>query len=199
MTPEELRAKFLAFCGPSRFRKFASSLYRQSDNSSQFKRLLFWQERLWERFALACPTAPTDVQEIGSCLEWCDLHETPLVAGPGHQPIDLRYSKLCEVAKESKFPHGYGWLGHHCPACRDACIAWINANPSECRMPLHVIHDADWVALHRMDHAFKEYCKQNYMPWDDICPGDEVWMIDTGEGPTHPALVRDGRIVPIMD
>ena len=198
MTPDELRAQFLTFCGPSRFRKFARSLSRKSDNPLRFDRLRFWQERLWEQFVVACPAAPTDVQEIGVCLEWCDLHDTPLVAGPGHQPIDLRHSSHFDDARDSEFPHGYGWLGHYCPRCRDACIAWIDEHPSECRMLLHVIHDADWVGLHRMDDEFRDFCKKHYMPWDELCPGDEVWMVDSGRG-VYPAIVRDGRVVHIMD
>ena len=199
MTPGELRTQFLAFCGPSRFRKFARSLFKLSDNPVTFSRLRFWQERLWEQFAERFRAAPTDVNEIGSCLHWCDLHDTALVAGPGHQPIDLRYSKLYEAACASEFPHGYGWLAHHCPNCRIACIAWINAHPTECRMLKYVIYDANWVASHRNDQDFKELCRNEFMPWDEICPGDEIWMIDTGRGPLHPALVRHGRIVSITD
>lgn len=199
MTPGELRAQFLAFCGPSRFRKFARSLVKLSDNPATFDRLRFWQEKLWEQFVVRCRDAPTDVNEIGSCLHWCDLHDTTLVAGPGHQPTDLRYSVLFEAARDSEFPHGYGWLGHHCPACRNGCMAWINANPNECRMLQYLIHDANWVSLHRSDQEFKELCRKEFMPWDEICPGDEIWMIDTGRGTLHPTLVRNGRIVPIMD
>jgi hypothetical protein len=199
MTPGEVRAQFLAFCGTQRFRKFAASLFRRSDIPATFERLRFWQETLWEQFVLRCPDAPTDVNEIGLCVHWCDLHDNALEAGSGHQPRDLRYSTLFEAAREREFPHGYGWLGHHCPACKAACIAWINSHPSECRMLQHLMRSATWVSLHRNDPEFRKLCQNEFLPWDEIIPGDEVWMIDTGRGPPRPALVREGFVVPLAD
>lgn len=149
MTPNELRVMFLEFCGPEKFRKFARSLFRLPDEPLRFDRLRYWQELLWARFLTQCPDAPENVNEIGTCLQWCDLHDAPLVAGPGHQAIDLRHSDALELAHQTEFPHGYGWLGHHCPKCRTACIDWIAANQSECRMLQYRIHDANWVTMHK--------------------------------------------------
>lgn len=134
MTPNELRVQFLDFCGPERFRKFARSLFKLSDDALRFDRLRYWQELLWAQFLARCPDAPKDVNEIGSYLHWCDLHNAPFIAGPGHQPIDLRRSDAFDFERQSEFPHGYGGVGHHCFDCRTKCIEWIDAHPSECRM-----------------------------------------------------------------
>lgn len=199
MTPSELRVQFLDFCGPERSRKFARSLFKLSDEPVRFDRLRYWQEMLWAQFLARCPDAPTDVNEIGSCLHWCDLHNAPLIAGPGHQPIDLRHSASFDSARQDEFPHGYGWLGYHCNTCRTSCIEWIEAHPSECRMLQYRIHDADWVTMHKDDPEFQKTCRDAYLPWDEIRPGDEIWMIDSGRGSPGMALVRRGQIVPIID
>ena len=123
----------------------------------------------------------------------------PLVTRAGHQPTDLRHSDSFDSAREKEFPHGYGWLGHHCPVCRASCIKWIDTHPTECRMLQYRIHDANWVTMHKNDPDFQKTCRDAYIPWDEICPGDEVWMIDTGRGSIGIALVRNGVIVPIVD
>jgi hypothetical protein len=199
MTPTELRVQFLDFCGPTKFRKFARSLVKLSDEPVRFDRLRFWQELLWAQFVGRCPDAPKAVNDIGSCLHWCDLHDASLVVGPGHQPIDLRHSDSFDSACENQFPHGYGWLGYHCSACRTSCIAWIDVHPAECSMLQYRIYDANWVTMHRSDPDFLKTCRDAYLPWDEICPGDEIWMIDTGRDSPGMGLVRNGRIVPIMD
>ena len=199
MTPNELRVRFLDFCGPEKFRKFARSLFRLSDEPLSFDRLRYWQELLWARFLTQCPDAPRDVNEIGSCLHWCDLHDAPLVAGPGHQAIDFRHSDAFGLANQTEFPHGYGWLGRHCPKCRAACIGWIAAHQSECRMLQYRIHDANWVILHKEDSDFQKTCRDSYLPLEEIRAGDEIWMIDTGRGYAGMAIVRNGQIVPIID
>ncbi len=85
MTPNELRVQFLSFCGPEKFRKFAQSLVKLSDEPVRFDRLRYWQEILWAHFREQCPDAPENVNEIGSSLHWCDLHDASLIAGTGHQ------------------------------------------------------------------------------------------------------------------
>jgi hypothetical protein len=199
MTPSELRAQFLNFCGPTKFRKFARSLVELSDEHGKFDRLRYWQELLWARFLSLCPDAPNDVNDIGRCFHWCDLHDEPLVIGSGYQPVDLRRSTAFDRAHEDEFPHGYGWLGHHCPACRTSCIQWINAHPTECHMLQYRIHDAEWVAIHKGDREFQDNCRSACIPWHEICPGDEIWAINTGRGSDSIGLVREGRIVPIID
>jgi len=199
MTPSELRTQFLDFCGPPKFRKFARSLVKLSDEPMAFDRLRYWQELLWSQFVSRVPESPTDATEIGSCLHWCDLHNTQLVVGAGHQPTDLRRSDAFDSARENEFPHGYGWLNYHCPECRTSCINWIEAHPSECRMLQYRIHDGNWVTMHKEEPEFRKTCRDAHLPWDEIRAGDEIWMIDTGRGHTGMALVRDGQIVPIVD
>jgi hypothetical protein len=199
MTPSELRIQFLDFCGPETFRKFARSLFKLSDEPLRFDRLRYWQELLWAKFLQRCPDAFQDVNEIGSCLHWCDLHDSPLVAGPGHQPIDLRRSDAFDIARKTLFPHGYGGVGHHCPRCRTACIDWIDVHPTECRMLQYRIHDANWVTMHKHESDFQKICRDAYIPWDEIRLGDEIWAVDYGRESTGIALVRNGQIVPIID
>ncbi len=199
MTPSDLRVRFLDFCGPVKFRKFARSLVKLSDEPVRFDRLRYWQEMLWARFIARYPDAPSDVNDIGPCLHWCDVHDAPLLVGSGHQPVDLRHSESFTRARESEFPHGYGWLGYHCPACRTACIQWIDSHPAECRMLQYRIYNAGWVVVHRDDPDFQKTCRDGYIPWDEISPGDEIWAIDTGRGFSGIGPVRNGRLVPIMD
>lgn len=199
MTPSELRFQFLEFSGRERFRRFVRSLYKRSSDPVSFDRLKYWQEVLWARFITSFPDAPTDVNEIGSCLHWCDLHNTSLVAGAGHQPIDLRHSELFDTAEVAEFPHGCGWLTHHCPACRTSCIRWISDHPIECRILQYRIHDPEWVTMHKNDPDFRQMCRDRNLPWNEILPGDEIWAIDTGRGSPGIGLVRDGCVVPLLD
>ena len=199
MTPDEVRSAFLGFCGPTRCRKFARKLRKLPDAETKFDRLRYWQEILWEKFVAEFPDAPNDVDAIGSCLHWCDLHSQSLVTGAGHQPIDLRRSDSFDMACENEFPFGFGWLVHHCPECRKSCIKWIASHPNECRMLQHRVHDAAWVTMHRSNQSFLNTCRDSYIPADTIRDGDEIWMINTGRGPNELALVRDGTIVRIVD
>ncbi len=199
MTRNELRVQFLSFCGPEKFRKFAQSLVKLSDEPVRFDRLRYWQEILWAHFSEQCPDAPENVNEIGSFLHWCDLHDATLIAGPGHQPIDLRRSDAFDHARKSMFPHGYGWSVYHCPECRTTCIKWIQEHPSDCRMLQYRIHDATWVTMHKDDPDFQRTCREKCLPWDEILAGDEIWMVDNGKDDARIALVRDGWIVPIID
>jgi len=202
MTPDEVRSAFLQFCGASQCRKFAHSLVKLPDAPDaeiKFDRLRYWQETLWAKFLLEFPDAPIAVDTIGSCLHWCDVHDQSLVMGAGHQPVDLRRSDSFNMARKNEFPFGYGWLGHHCPECRNSCIEWIASHPDQCRMLQYLVHDAAWVASHRKDQEFLNACRDAYIPVDEMREGDEIWMINTGRGPDSLALVRDGTIVPIVD
>jgi hypothetical protein len=199
MLANELRSEFLRFCGTSLFRKFATSLVKLSDEPLRFDRLRYWQEVLWSKFLTHCHLAPLDVNEIGSILHWCDLHDGNLVLGTGYQPVDLRYSDLFEQARTDTFPHGCGWLRYHCPACRTCCEQWVVGHPAECRMLQHRVFDADWLTRFKDDHTFRSTLRNAYIPLDEILPGDEIWSFDSGRGSNGIALVRNGRIVPIMD
>ena len=199
MQADELRARFLEFCGPARFQKFATSLVKRCDEPAQFDRLRHWQELLWEQFRTLRPEAPSDVHAIGAALHWCHVHNQKLVRGSGHQAADLRRSDSFDRAMTDVFPHGFGWNVYHCPECRASCAQWIDDHPAECRMLQYCVHEAESVALRKDEREFRQAFQKANIPWDEIIPGDEIWAIDHGRGSTGFALVRTGRIVPLMD
>jgi len=199
MIPANVRNEFLRFCGPRQFRKFARSLVKLSEHPPTFDRLRYWQDSLWCKFHARFPDSPVAVNDIGTCLHWCHLHDTALIAGAGHQPVDLRRSQSFALACDEGFPHGYGWLVYHCSSCRASCIDWIARHPDECRMLRGRVHDAEWVAMHRHDLDFLSVCRDACIPVTEIRDGDEIWTINTGLGPDSLALVRNGIIVPLLD
>ena len=199
MSPDEVRLAFRDFCGPAQARKFARSLVKTCDADATFDRLRYWQEILWAKFLVEFPEAPSSVDVIGSCLHWCDVHNQSLIKGSGHQQADLRRADSFELARENEFPFGFGWLVYHCPECNSACIGWIAAHPTECRMLQHRVYDAERVKEHRANQTFLTTLRDAFIPVDEIQDGDEIWTINTGRGADSLALVRDGTIIYLVD
>ncbi len=193
MLTTELRQRFLGFCGKSRFRKFVTALTKRCDEPSQYDRLKFWQETLWNEFLRECDSAPTDVNVIGMALHWCDLHNESLVTGPGYQPNDLKHSLAFDNARAESFPHGFGWLHYHCPQCKKACSDWVLSHAEECSMLQRKIVWEEWLAAYKDNEQFTQAVRAGMIAIEDFMPGDEIWEWDNGRGQTGLSIVRDGQ------
>ena len=94
MERQDITSRFLAFCGPERFRKFVVQLHRECRGKG---RLLHWQEELWAAFATTQgDDAPLSFEGIAEALRLCPVHDLPLKA----EEVPVVYGLV-------RFPPGY--------------------------------------------------------------------------------------------
>src|ERR1700722_3616768 len=111
MNSNELRARFAGYCGDQRFRRFLECC-------ASGRRLLFWQEELWERFKSATPLdhafGPAEVQQL-FCL--CPEHQIDFSV--------VCYSTGAEVLLASQSEKGRFPYPFRCHRCLEAYEQWL--------------------------------------------------------------------------
>jgi hypothetical protein len=202
MDTADLRTSFRAFAGQDRYRKFVRTLNRQSRNR---RRLLFWQEDLWDEFVAKAPGAPTSQGDILDAFRTCDVHGDDLEPAPSSDPPpEIRHTPEYDRALDTLFPLAAGG-DFVCQQCRSERQRWIAENFDLCR-------------ILRCKTTYEAYCDRQLGSSpagpgrDDMIkkraaeiaaemqPGDELWEWDTGgwhqlAGRGGIAIVRDGKIV----
>jgi hypothetical protein len=139
---ESLVSSFAAFCGPDQFKKFVRGL---NTTCRRKRRLLFWQNELWRRFAGAHEgEVPVTFPEIAEVLRLCPVHGCYLQAA--EVPILYRYVMMEDDYREAhaeRFPFANDVvLGgccvrsektavtDYCEQCREERKKWEKARKS---------------------------------------------------------------------
>ena len=134
----EFRQKFKLYLDDhERYRKFLALINRNKEN-----RLLFWQERLIEKFCEKYSINLPDFSYLKQVFAICEIHETPLEQGKvkvfrGHLDYSRKYEKACienfpnSYLSEINGPkecHGMYIDIYFCPSCREAQKVWTQKN-----------------------------------------------------------------------
>ena len=72
--PQEIRKRLCDFLGESQFRKFVKFVPAYQEG----RRLLFWQERAWEKFVAEHPDCDLDFGQMVTVFRICSLHGNEL-------------------------------------------------------------------------------------------------------------------------
>ena len=103
---EEVRRSFAEFCGQARFVKFVELFNRKARSR---RKLLYWQEKLWQEFVDQHPeVAGFSFEDLERVLRICHVHLVPL--SDHDVPIerelwDILYSHEYQQACTAQFPY----------------------------------------------------------------------------------------------
>jgi hypothetical protein len=200
MDARELRLKFRDFAGPDRYRKFVRSINRACRCK---RRLLFWQERLWDEFLTETPVARSS-GDIFAAFGACDVHDCIL-----HEPhIDdglpvIRDTPDADDAIENAFPFARDG-DRICSDCRIAYVRWVREHDDLCRiLRCRTTYEAFCTRRFGEDivqSLFPKIQERSREIAAQMEPGDEMWEWDCGgwhrfSGTAGIAVVRAGQIV----
>jgi hypothetical protein len=142
MTDSAIRDECLKQFGLEKFRKFANSLVKTSDNPPAFATLKFWQQSIVDKIAMTLADMTLDNNLVCAALHSCDIHGVRLIGGEGYQIHGFRNPETFQRAREQLFPFGYDALAYHCPVCRTACELWIDDHADECLISAKSMSDS---------------------------------------------------------
>jgi hypothetical protein len=129
-----VRQAFRSFVGDEPFRRFVRAL-----NIGRQDRLLYWQERLWQRFASAHPAMDLPAGSIRWFFRFCEVHGCelerdviPIVYGLFRFPPEyieagdrqFPYARTVACIDDCFRDERTEMEVDYCPACRRAEASW---------------------------------------------------------------------------